>query len=231
MKNIHVFCDFDGTITDHDTLVFLATQLGGGLDLVRRVGEELRSGRMSLRDGIAEEMRSVRLPFSEVARILRSEISLDPGFASLVDLCRSNSIHFTILSAGFREIIELFVPATEFPSVTVLANHIEADVERGWQCRFRDASVWGHDKGESIRAAQNRGEYAVFIGDGFSDRQAAELADDVYAKHSLTDYCREHGIAFTEYRTLADVERKIYLSLNKGATLRLRRDWIDTGEL
>lgn len=211
-SNPHIFCDFDGTITQHDTLVYLSTQLGAGPEFVRNIGEEIRVGRISLRDAIAAEMRSVRIGFPEAAAILRREIPLDPGFDQLVGWSESRQIPFTILSAGFHELIELFVTPAVYPWVSLLANHIEPHPD-GWECRFRDDGPYGHDKRQSLRAARDRGEYVIFIGDGLSDRQAAEVADEVYAKHSLTEYCREQGIAHREYGTLADVRRMIEESL------------------
>ena len=212
-KNVHIFCDFDGTITQQDTLVYLSTQLGGGAEFVRRIGDDIRAGRISLRDAIASEMLTVRLGFEEAAQILLREIPLDPGFRDLVDWSYSHRIPFTILSAGFQELIEIFVPAVEYPWVSVLANNVEPDAELGWQCRFRDDGPYGHDKRKSLREARDRGEYVIFIGDGLSDRQAAEVADEVYAKHSLTDYCREQGIDHREYLTLADVQRMVEESI------------------
>jgi len=205
----HIFCDFDGTITEKDTLVYLSTCLGGGPEFVREIGEDLRHGRTTLRDAIDAEMRTVRLSFAEAAEILQREIPLDSGFRSLVEWSERKQIPFTILSAGFHELIRLFVPEESYPWVRVLANNIEPDTERGWQCHFRDHGPHGHDKQTSLRAAQNRGEYVIFIGDGFSDRQAAEVADEVFAKHSLAEYCREQGIDFHEYQNLADVQTKI----------------------
>ena len=209
----HIFCDFDGTITEKDTLVFLSTRLGAGPDFVRGIGDALREGRMTLRDAIADEMRSVHLTFEQAAEILLREIPLDPGFGGLVRWSESRRVPFTILSAGFYELIRLFVPEEAYPWVTVLANNIDPDPVLGWQCRFRDDGPQGHDKQRALRTAMSRGEYAIFIGDGFSDQQAAEVADKVFAKHSLTGYCRERRIDFHEYRTLADVERNLQDSL------------------
>lgn len=215
--NPHIFCDFDGTITQQDTLVYLSTRLGAGPEFVRNIGEEIRVGRISLRDAIAAEMRTVRIGFPEAAAILQREIPLDPGFDQLVGWSESRRIPFTILSAGFQELIELFVPSASYPWISVLANHIDPHPvngwANGWECRFRDDGPYGHDKRQSLRAARDRGEYVIFIGDGLSDRQAAEVADEVYAKHSLTEYCREQGIAHREYETLADVCRMVEESL------------------
>jgi 2-hydroxy-3-keto-5-methylthiopentenyl-1-phosphate phosphatase len=205
LQRLHLFCDFDGTITQHDTLVYLATQLGAGPDFVNQVGEEIRLGRMTLREAIEAEIRTVRLPFPEVARILRQEIALDPGFAGLAEWSRSQSIPLTILSAGFQEIIELFVPQVDYPWIEVIANRVDPDPIAGWQCHFRDPGPYGTDKRKHLSQAQQAGAYCLFVGDGFSDREAAETADRVFAKHSLALYCRERAIPFDHYATLEEV--------------------------
>ena len=49
----------------------------------------------------------------------------------------------------------------------------------------------------------------IFIGDGHSDRAAAEVADEVFAKHSLAEYCRQRGINYQEYETFDDVLKQL----------------------
>ena len=57
MTKPHIFSDFDGTITEKDTLVFLATRIGGGERMVDAIGRLIGEGKLSLRDGIAEAGR------------------------------------------------------------------------------------------------------------------------------------------------------------------------------
>jgi 2,3-diketo-5-methylthio-1-phosphopentane phosphatase len=205
MENIHIFSDFDGTITEKDTLVFLATRLGGGGQMVEAIGRLLRDGQLSLRDGIAGEMRSIRQPFSDAVKLLREEVRIDPGFAPFARWCEAEEIALTILSAGFHQIIDLFIPAVEFPKLEILANDLRPDERTGWQCVFRDDTPFGHDKARALRAARERGKHAIFIGDGLSDRAAAEAADEVFAKHSLAEYCRDRGINCREYRAFDEI--------------------------
>lgn len=202
---LHIFSDFDGTITDNDTLVFLTTHLGGGLELVRQMGPRLRNHEISLRECIATEMASIRQPFSAAEKLLRARVQLDPQFIPFADWCRAQKLPLTILSAGFHQTIELFLPQAEFPHLTIVANDVEPNVERGWQCHFRDATPEGHDKAAALRQARAQGQYTIFIGDGYSDRSAAEAADEVFAKHTLATYCHERGIAFHPYQTFAEV--------------------------
>ena len=205
---LHIFTDFDGTITDTDSLVFLTKELGGGPAVLDSIGQQLRANTMTLRDGIRAEMATVRASFQEAEKLLRAQINVDPDFQPFVQWCRTNQVPLTVLSAGFHEVIDLFLPATEFPQLEILASRIQP-LETGWQCLFRDASDYGHDKAAAIRQAQRDGFYTIFIGDGLSDRASAEVADEVFAKRYLAEYCRARDIACREFQTFAEVLRLV----------------------
>jgi 2,3-diketo-5-methylthio-1-phosphopentane phosphatase len=209
MTKPHIFSDFDGTITEKDTLVFLATRLGGGEGMVNAIGRLIGEGKLSLRDGIAAEMRSIRKPFAEAEKLLLKEVRIDPGFAPLAQWLAEKKIPLTVLSAGFHQIIDLFISRDEFPGLEILANQLRPNEEIGWQCEFRDETDWGHDKALSLKEARRRGEYVIFIGDGLSDRAAAEAADEVFAKHSLAEYCRKRQINCHEYQTFNDILKQL----------------------
>ena len=205
---LHVFSDFDGTITDPDTLLFLAEHLGGGLELYRENGRLLRDGRMSLRDATAREMACLRAPFSEAAPLLRAHVRVDPGFATFARWCAEHRVPLTVLSAGFHEIVELFLEPADFPLVEVRANRFAPGT---WQCVFRDESPHGHDKVVSVRAARAHGQTTVYVGDGLSDREPAAVADVVFARRggALAEHCRTHGIAHAEFDAFDDVLRAV----------------------
>ncbi len=205
MTKLHIFSDFDGTISQKDTLVFLATNLGGGAEMVQSIGRLIREGTISLSEGIAAEMRSIRRSFADAEQLLREQVQIDPAFPAFAAWCETKTIPLTILSAGFHQLIDLFIRREEFPRLEILANTLTPNEETGWQCTFRDKSGWGHDKAVAIKAAKKRGEHTIFIGDGLSDRGAAEAADEVFAKHSLIEHCRKTGIKFHEYQTFEDV--------------------------
>ncbi|HJQ82651.1 MAG TPA: HAD-IB family phosphatase [Candidatus Binatia bacterium] len=212
--SLHVFTDFDGTITERDTLVFLTERLGGG-ERVQQTNVRLaRDGRISLRQCIAGNMRSIRAPFAEAAALLRAHVALDPTFAPFAAWCAGRKIPLTVLSAGFREIIDLYLAPGAFPGVEIVANRLEPDERTGWRCVFRDRSDTGHDKAAAVRAAQRDGRRAVFIGDGMSDRAPAGVADAVFAKAGLAAWCRERGIACREFRSFDDVRAALAAELS-----------------
>lgn len=216
---IHIFSDFDGTITELDTLVFMSKTLGGGPQMVEAIGRLIREGRITLRDGIAAEMRSIRASWDDAVALLREHVRIDAAFPPFAAWCRDEKIPLTILSAGFRNVIELFLAHDDYRHVDIRANRLIPDTGSGWQCRFRDRTEFGHDKAAAIREAQRRGQYAVFIGDGLSDRAPAEVADEVFAKHSLAEYCASKGILCHEYTTFSDVHAELQLRLTAGKTL------------
>src|SRR5262249_40516404 len=124
---VHIFSDFDGTITEQDTLIFLTTQLGGGQELIASIGRLLRENLLSLREGIAAEMRSIRAPFAAAAKLLREQVRLDPHFKPFAQWCQTQGLPLTILSAGFYQNIELFLTPDEFPHLEILANQLKPD--------------------------------------------------------------------------------------------------------
>jgi 2,3-diketo-5-methylthio-1-phosphopentane phosphatase len=206
---LRIFSDFDGTITERDTLVFLAQHLGGGLQMCQAIGRLLREGKLTLREGIAGEMRSIRAPFSAAVELLREQVRLDPAFAPFARWCAARGIPLTILSGGFQQIIDLFISPEEFPGLEIRANTLQPDEKRGWQCVFRDQSPFGHDKARTLGEARRQGFYVVFIGDGFSDRAPAEVADEVFAKPDLAAYCRARDILCHEYRGFDEIWRQL----------------------
>jgi 2,3-diketo-5-methylthio-1-phosphopentane phosphatase len=205
MRRLHVFSDFDGTITERDTLVFLTERLGGG-GRMQAVTERLaKEGKISLRQCIAGNMRSIRAPFAEAVRLLRETIRIDPTFAGFARWCADRQVPLTVLSAGFKEIVALYLPPADFPGLEVRANTLVPDQRKGWQCVFRDRSPLGDDKAGALREARARGQYTVFVGDGMSDHAPAEVADAVFAKPDLARWCESRGIACRRFATFDDV--------------------------
>ena len=203
-QKIHIFSDFDGTITNTDSLVFLTRALGAGEEFIVEIGRQIRSNEITLRQGISAEMGSIRATFAEARDLLLQQVKVDPDFKKFVEWCEATQIPLTVLSAGFHEFIDLFLTPQEYPTLEILASRINPQ-PTGWECLFRDDSDYGNDKAAAIQRARNNGYYTIFLGDGLSDRTAAEAADVVFAKRSLAEHCRANSIPFTEFQTFAEV--------------------------
>jgi HAD superfamily phosphoserine phosphatase-like hydrolase len=205
---LHVFCDFDGTITQTDTLVVLAERVGAGIDDRREVDRLLRDGRMTLREALTRNLASLRVPFAEAASMLRAAVQVDRGFPRFAEWCVERGIPLSVLSGGLHDIIELFLPPADFPSLDVRANRLAPGT---WRCVFRDDSPAGHDKRAALEAAARGGRRTVYVGDGLSDLEPAAVADVVFARRrsSLAAHCRARGITCAGYDGFDDVLRAL----------------------
>ena len=164
--------DWDGTVTERDTLDLVLREFGDP-EIYRRVEEEL--GRtLSLHEVIALEFETVSAPLPEVAAWLVENVRVRPGFRELVVRRRP-----LVVSAGFHELIEP-VLAREGVEVEVVANRVDASPD-GWRALFRDVAPCPVCGEPCKRAALPAGVPVVFAGDGYSDRCVALAAERVFA--------------------------------------------------
>jgi hypothetical protein len=119
-----VFCDFDGTVTLEDTLVLLLDRFGRP----RADG----TGWRSIEDDpdlpeirkLQAEMDLLRITWPRALEYLHTVVRLREGFRQFHDLLVARGIPLRLVSGGFVEIIEAFLPRAEFPGVEVLANRV-----------------------------------------------------------------------------------------------------------
>ena len=191
--------DWDGTVTDRDTLELVIERFGD-IGTYRRTGA-LMGRSLTHDEALARSVATVRAPLAEVVRWLLAHVRLRPGFHELAE--RHPPL---IVSSGFHELIDP-VLRRERVDVQVLANRVEARPD-GWRIRFRhqDRCL---DCGEACkRAALPAGEVA-YVGDGPSDRCAALAARRVFATGDLARYLEGRGIPYEPFDDLRDVVRAL----------------------
>jgi 2-hydroxy-3-keto-5-methylthiopentenyl-1-phosphate phosphatase len=116
-----------------------------------------------------------------------------------------------IVSSGFRELIEPVLEREGAPDVELLSNTVDADPD-GWKVRFRvseTCEVCGQPCKRSTAAALADGTELVYVGDGYSDRCAAESADVVFARRGLAAYLEERGVPFEHFEDFHSVARSL----------------------
>jgi 2-hydroxy-3-keto-5-methylthiopentenyl-1-phosphate phosphatase len=191
--------DWDGTVTERDTLDLVLQEFGDA-EIYERVESELERGTMTLNDVIAAEFATVKAPLDEVVSFVVERARLRPGFAQLARAWRP-----LVVSSGFHELIE---PVLEregvLDAVELRANRVEARPE-GWRVHFRVSETC-----ESCGEACKRGDLpegeVVYAGDGHSDYCAALAADRVFAVGNLARWLERRGVPFsplTDFRRLA----------------------------
>jgi HAD superfamily phosphoserine phosphatase-like hydrolase len=188
--------DWDGTITERDTL-HMAIERFGDLEVFRRMEAEI-GRRLTLNEVIEVEMATISTPVDEVVGWLLDVVTVRPGLAEIV--AEHDPL---VVSAGFHELIE---PVLEREGVTVelVANRLEQDGD-GWRTVFLERPACPVC-GEPCKrmALRDIGPYA-FVGDGVSDRCASLAADRVFARDGLARWLDENGVAYEPFADLNDV--------------------------
>lgn len=187
--------DWDGTVTERDTLA-LVMEWFGDAATYRRNGE--RMGRSLTHDQALEgSFATVRASLPEVVDRLLGNVRIRPGFRALVQRHRP-----LVISSGFHELIEPFL-AREGVKVQLLANRVDARPE-GWQIHFRDRAVCTACGEPCKRSSLPQGEVA-YAGDGYSDRCAALAATRVFATGTLPEWLNGRDVAFERFESFYDV--------------------------
>jgi 2,3-diketo-5-methylthio-1-phosphopentane phosphatase len=202
--------DFDGTITEQDLLDEIALTFGDE-DVYREVDEGLDDHSLTLNEVIRREFEPVRAPLDEVRTWVLENITVRAGFRELVELARERGWRFVIVSSGFRELIEPVLEREGLADVELLSNTVDSDPD-GWKVRFRVAETCetcGQPCKRSTARSLANGTELVYVGDGYSDRCAAESADLVFARRGLARYLEEQGVPFERFKDFHSIARRL----------------------
>ena len=192
--------DWDGTITERDTL-HMAIEEFGDLDVFHAL--EAQIGRdLTLNEVIGVEMETISAPFDVVLDWLLDTVAVRPGLPELIEAHDP-----LIISAGFHELIQP-VLEREGVTATVIANRVEAD-PTGWRASFLEREAC-EVCGEPCKRVALAGTVPyVYVGDGISDRCASLAAERVFARSGLALYLTAQGVAYEPFETLHDVREAL----------------------
>ena len=204
-----IVLDFDGTITEEDVLQQMSRQFGDP-DVVHEVEDALRAGKITLQEEITREFRPVTAPLEEVVAWAVERSRLRPGLADLVHLARDRGWHVIVLSSGFVETITPVLERAGLGDLEILANSIDARPD-GWRVQWRDETSCAVCGEACKRSSLPAGE-VVYVGDGISDRCAAQAADRVFATRGLARYFDEHGLPYEPFDDFHDIVRALAAS-------------------
>jgi 2-hydroxy-3-keto-5-methylthiopentenyl-1-phosphate phosphatase len=196
---VRLVLDWDGTVTDRDTLELVIERFGDIAEY-RRTGV-LMGRSLTHDDALAASFATVRAPLTDVVDWLVDTVGVRAGFHELAERHRP-----LIVSSGFYELIDPIL-RRERVHVEVLANHVEARRD-GWRIRFREGARCDECGEPCKRAALPDGE-VVYVGDGYSDRCAALAATRVFATGTLVRHLEERGAPYEPFADLRDVVRAL----------------------
>jgi 2-hydroxy-3-keto-5-methylthiopentenyl-1-phosphate phosphatase len=117
-----------------------------------------------------------------------------------------------IVSNGFRRVIEAVLGQAGVGDLEIASHDAEFSTagcrlvwsERGERCELCGRRCKRHD----LRRRRD-GERLVYLGDGISDRCAAQMADLVFARDGLAEYLVERRVPFVPFEDFVGVRREL----------------------
>jgi len=205
-------CDFDGTIapTDIGAALFERFAVRGRRDVAEAL-RRWKQGEIGSREVTEIECRCIATNAEEALAFSRG-YRLDADFAPFTRAARARGDVVMVVSEGYDFYIADQLERAGLADVRWRANHARFE-DGGLTPEFpwADPSCeWcGNCKAQYVREYRGRGFRVVFVGDGLSDRCGAKVADAVFARASLWDWCLQQGIGarpFDGFAALAEAE-------------------------
>ncbi len=205
---VHIFTDFDGTITQVDL----------GDDLFKQFGafepyhEQLLAGEL----GIAEywQILARSLPPEVTPDFIRQYAEsqhTDAYFRDFYLYCQEEGFELSVVSDGFDLYIKPVLEKLNVENIKIFCNNLIYDGEK-YAPHFPRASescncLAASCKRNVILSTAEPDAIIVYIGDGYSDFCPAEYADIVFAKKKLAAYCFSNRIPHHSFHTFFEVKQ------------------------
>lgn len=205
MYDTIVFADFDGTITQEDTLVG-AIRLFTGPEEFQLYSQKLAQGEMTLSQVVRYAFDGA--PSDRLPRMLEyvRTVTLRPGFSDFLDEMDRRGIPVVVISGGVRQFVEQNL--APFRSRLLGLHAVELDTS-GPRMQLISAYDDGNEllKKTDVMALYSY-RYAVGIGDSFTDRNMGRAVDTIFARDVLAQYLDKLGLPYLPYEDFYDVIRR-----------------------
>lgn len=211
MENLLIACDFDGTITERDTL-HLIVEAYGAPGVWDAIEPRLRAGALTLEQAMQEQFAAVRASADEVRALVLREAGLRRGFAEFVAWARADGHRLVVLSSGFRSVIDALLAHWGLADLEVHSHDARFSPDGCrlvWTDRGERCALCGRRCKRGEIARRRAGEPLVYIGDGVSDRCAARMADLVFARADLARDLAADGVAFVPFEDFVEVRERL----------------------
>ena len=205
MRTIHFFLDFDGTIAEADVVDLVLETFAD--KRWKDIEAQWAKGAIGSRECLSRQMELVRASEQELRQLV-SGVKLDPHFVSFVKKAEELGVLVTIVSDGFDLFIEqvlknnLDTKSGYLKALPIFSNRLVKN-GHGFKAVFSETEVCSHGcancKPAVIERLTSRDDNVFFVGDGLSDRFAAETAHMVFAKGKLLAYCKEKKLDCIAY--------------------------------
>ncbi|MBI5249584.1 MAG: HAD family hydrolase [Desulfomonile tiedjei] len=192
-----ILCDFDGTVSAKDTVNRLVRDHLTDPEWRFHVKRYMRGeiGSFEVYKAVAPLMTMTR---DSLERFVREHAQLDPKFRDFLEWARSRGIDVKIVSDGFDATIQTLFRNHGVSGIEIFANRLI--IADDGKVRIENphsnpvCGTCGTCKLNILRSFRSQYDKIILVGDGESDRHAAQEADMVLALKELFFYCARNGI-------------------------------------
>lgn len=229
-KQFKIFVDFDGTISINDLTDEIFKQNGDfEFHLKRFLNKEI-----TIFDYWSEFTKILPDDLDSYLQSFLQEQEIDAYFHTFINFCNENNVPLAIVTDNFDYIINYVWKFYDLPKVPIFSNKLIYDEMWKPEFTFANENCGFHSavcKRNVIINNTNDEDIVVYVGDGFSDYQASEVSDIIFAKNHLAKYCAEHRIPHHNWKTFFDVKRILEEYIKNGDARKrhqatLHRKWV-----
>lgn len=217
-RTIKVFVDFDGTITLEDVGEAIFRKFGEA-EKVNQIIDDLLKDKISSRQCWDELCDSVSAINKNELDMFIDLIDVDPTFTSFVKFCIDNELEMVVLSDGFDYYINRLFNKAGLIGIKYYSNKLFVNENGMLKAEYpyvdNDSPTSANCKRNHIINHSGDDDYTIYIGDGNSDKDAAQYCDFIFGKDSLARFCSMERISFYPFSNFEDVKSKITLLLEK----------------
>ena len=213
MKTIHFFLDFDGTVTTTDAVDQMLDKFAD--KKWKSVEREWEFGKIGSRECLSRQIELMRATNEQLSE-LASNILIDPHFVPFLEKAEQLGVLVTIVSDGFDLLIEQILKrnlgekSSYLKALPIFSNRLQKN-DGGFKAVFGSEPPCEHGcancKAAVIKKLTAPDDHVFFVGDGLSDRYAAEVSQLTFAKGKLLEFCREKNIdciAYPDFRKVTE---------------------------
>lgn len=201
-----IFTDFDGTLTQNDVGDALIKNFGDWPECKKAVQRWIR-GEISSREYYEVAALTLRVNQPQLNAFCDAQ-PLARGFMEFETYCRNRHWPLMVLSDGLDYYIHRVLTQHGL-DLPVVANHLEflssGQIEISFPYFEYTCGQCANCKGFHVRRFAGTPEKIVYIGDGYSDRCGAQVADIIFAKHDLAKWCEEKQVHYFHYENFEDI--------------------------
>lgn len=200
-----VFFDFDGTITVRDH--FVETIRRFAPEVTAQVMPEFIAGRETLRNGLKRILAAI--PSRHLPEMIAAATTFEhrAGLRELLDYLDSVGAASLVVSSGLEAMVRASLGPLADRFVEIHAAVLEPDATHLIASSPFESEQELIAKAEVLKAFG--AEQNAMIGDSITDRHIAKLADHVFARDKLIEYCNRDGICFHPFEDFFDVKAKL----------------------